>query len=722
MQDLLKGLNPEQAQAVVHLGGPLLILAGAGSGKTRVLTRRLAYLLDRGEDPGGILAITFTNKAAAEMRQRAETLVGPLHRSLWLGTFHSACVRILRRDIEVMGYRRNFSILDAHDQLVAMKATMAELGMGERPSPAATLAMISQGKNRLLDPVAFRSQAETFAQEMAARAYSAYQDRLRASNALDFDDLLMVTVQLLRNHAAILERYQDRFQHILVDEYQDTNHAQYVLVKLLAEPQRNLFVVGDSDQSIFGWRGADINNILDFERDYPEARVIKLEENYRSTQNILDAAHGVITHNRHRKEKRLWTRRGPGSRVVLHRAGDAYQEALFLVREMERLKRENNLSWSDFAVLYRTHALSRLVEERLVRENYPYTIVGGLKFYQRKEIKDLIAYLRVLANPRDDISFRRIANVPKRGIGRATLEKIEQRASTEGKALREALSAELEHGDLTGSQRRALEGLDGALAHLEKDLENHSVTDLLREVLDKTGYLEALRAEGTIEALGRIENVEELVSVAGEYERRWAAEGTLSDFPSRAGESPRGRAGLEDFLAEIALVSEVDEYDKEQDAVTLMTLHSAKGLEFPVVFIAGVEEGILPHSRSVDSETELEEERRLCFVGMTRARDLLYLSCARERTLFGAPVIQKPSRFLEETPNQVIDRRGWWEETSPGEEALTILPGDRVLHHKWGEGTVVSTRGEGSDAYLTIAFHGGGLKNVIAGYARLRKL
>lgn len=729
----MKDLNAEQVAAVTHPGGPLLILAGAGSGKTRVLTRRLAYLLAQGVAPGQVLAITFTNKAAAEMRERVERLLGPVARRMWISTFHSACVRILRRDIEPLGYDANFTILDAQDRLTAVKACMRELGVAEgRLTPAAAAAAVGQAKNRLEGPDEVRAGALDFRQELAARVYRAYQEKLRAANSLDFDDLLMLTVELFRARPEVLRYYQEKFHHILVDEYQDTNHAQYVLVQLLGAGHRNVLVVGDSDQSIFGWRGADISNILDFERDYPEARVIRLEQNYRSSQNILDAAGGLITHNRVRKEKTLWTDRGAGRPLTLASARDEEEEARYIVGEMGRLENQPGGTWSDFAVLYRTHAQSRAIEEALVRAGVPYIIVGGVRFYERKEIKDVLAYLRLLVNPLDDISFRRIVNEPRRGIGAVTLERLAKKAASSGTGLMPALQLFLEDEGLAGAPRAALAGFARVMNALVDALEPGSVAGAVEAVLSYTGYQAALEADGTIEALTRLENLEELVGVAREFDIFLANGGE----PITGASIETGRDRLGAFLAEVSLVADVDAYDEAKEAVTLMTLHSAKGLEFPVVFISGLEEGVFPHRRSQESEQELEEERRLCYVGITRAREKLYLTRASRRNIYGYTVPTVPSRFLEEIEHanpQILEKVEAGGPSSPrvsagngvpGSPRLTggFGPGDRVRHGRWGVGTIISTRGEGADAYLTIAFPGGGVKTVIAGYAPLEKV
>ncbi|MBX6377697.1 MAG: UvrD-helicase domain-containing protein, partial [Clostridia bacterium] len=629
--ELLDDLNEAQQQVVTHPGGPLLVLAGAGSGKTRVLTRRVAYLLLKGVSPHRILAITFTNKAAREMRDRLVELVGPVAQELWVSTFHSACVRILRRHAEAAGYGRNFVIFDTDDQRTVVRNCLRELGLNDRQwPPGAVLAAIGRAKDALLDPDALRARARGFRDHQLADIYERYQEALRRNNALDFDDLIAVTVRLLEEHPDIGEAWADRFQHICVDEYQDTNRAQYRLVRRLAERHRNLLAVGDADQSIFGWRGADLTNILDFEADFPDARVVKLEQNYRSTGTILAAADQVIARNRMRRERRLWTQRGSGEPIGLIEAWDEVEEAEAVAGECQRLVLAEGYRWGDIAVLYRTHAQSRPFEEVFLRRGLPYRIVGGLKFYDRKEVKDLLAYLRLIVNPADAVSLERIANVPRRGVGPASLGRLSAFAAQAGLPVGLALERASEVPGLGGGQAAALAALGRLLAEWRRLATALPPFELIQDVLDRSGYREALVAEGTLEAQTRLENLEELLTVAREFQAL----------------QPDGN--LEDFLAAVALVADTDMHQEGEDAVTLMTLHASKGLEFPVVFLAGMEEGVFPHARSLDEPAELEEERRLCYVGMTRAQDRLYLSYARRRTLFGGLREAPPARFLRE--------------------------------------------------------------------------
>ncbi|MBX5476760.1 MAG: UvrD-helicase domain-containing protein, partial [Clostridia bacterium] len=632
--DIVAGLNEAQRAAVTHGDGPLLILAGAGSGKTNVLTRRIAWLLQRGVPPDGIIALTFTNKAANEMKERVRRWAGAKAADLWVSTFHSACVRILRPHAERLGYGRSFTVVDADDQRALVRACLKDLDLSDkRFPPGAVLSAISQWKAELVTPEEALRGAGDFFRHEAARVYGRYQARLQEANAVDFDDLLMLTVRLFEQHPDVARQYADRFQHVLVDEYQDTNRTQYRIVRALSAIHRNVFVVGDADQSIYGWRGADIRNILDFERDFPDASVIRLEQNYRSTQNILDAASRVIAHNRQRREKRLWSDLGPGEPVAFHCAWDEMAEADFVVGEIERLVAREGRSYADFAVLYRTHAQSRILEEACLRRGVPYHIVGGLKFYERKEVKDVLAYVRLAANPHDWLSFERIVNVPRRGVGPATLERI--RAARGVRPIYEALE---EAGAIPGIQARAaaeLAKLGALLRDLAERASKVPVAELVRAAIEESGYRQDLLADGSPQALARVENLDELLTVAHSF----------------VGSEPG--AQLEEFLAEVALVSEADAYDPERPAVALMTLHAAKGLEFPVVFLVGMEERVFPHGRSID-EGNVEEERRLCYVGMTRARERLYLTCARRRSLFGEVQLHEPSRFLEEVGEEFL--------------------------------------------------------------------
>ncbi|MFO7290057.1 MAG: DNA helicase PcrA [Bacillota bacterium] len=717
-RELLAGLNPAQRKAVETTEGPVLIVAGAGSGKTRVLTHRVAYLLsEKGVHPWNILAITFTNKAAREMKERITALVGPEAEEIWISTFHAMCVRILRRDGERIGYSRNFTILDVPDQVSVVKQILKEQDLdAKQHDPRSYLYWISQAKNRLLSPREMREQAESFREEIAARIYEAYQNKLRANQSMDFDDLLMETVRLFRQVPDALDYYRRKFQYIHVDEYQDTNHAQYVLTNLLASHHRNICVVGDSDQSIYAFRGADITNILDFERDYPEAEVIRLEQNYRSTQTILDAANGVISHNTRRKPKHLWTENGTGQPIRLFEAENEHEEAFFVAETVLRGKREGR-NYGDYAVLYRTNAQSRVLEEVLLKSNIPYRVVGGIKFYERKEIKDLLAYLRLVVNPDDDLSLRRVINVPRRGIGEGTMEKIVRYAEERGISLYRAL-LEAEQIGLAPRFLRPLQSFAALIRDLHGMAEYLSARELTEEVLEKTGYRESLEREGTLEAEGRLENIGEFLSVVQEFEQR-------SEEKS-----------LVDFLTDLALLSDIDTLDEEAegDAVVLMTLHSAKGLEFPCVFLVGMEEGLFPHLRSLEDDDALEEERRLAYVGITRAKRELYLTRARIRSLFGHTVSHSPSRFLDEIPGHLVERVQSRTPVfqSPARRREPVRPvgasadawrvGDKVRHAKWGTGTVVKVEGEGEEAELDVAFPSPvGIKRLLARFAPISR-
>lgn len=717
-RELLAGLNPEQKKAVEMTEGPVLIVAGAGSGKTRVLTHRVAYLLsEKGIHPWNILAITFTNKAAREMKERITTLVGPEAEDIWISTFHAMCVRILRRDSERIGYSRNFTILDVPDQVTVIKQVLKERNLDPKQhDPRSCLYWISQAKNRLLTPREMKDQAENFRDEIVSQIYEAYQNKLRANQSMDFDDLLMETVRLFRQVPEALEYYQKKFQYIHVDEYQDTNHAQYVLVNLLAAHHRNICVVGDSDQSIYAFRGADITNILDFERDYPDAEVIRLEQNYRSTQTILDAANGVIAHNTQRKPKNLWTENETGEPIRLFEAENEHEEAFFVAETILQGKREGR-DYGDYAVLYRTNAQSRVLEEVLLKSNIPYRVVGGIKFYERKEIKDLLAYLRLVVNPDDDLSLRRVINVPRRGIGEGTMEKIVRYAEEKELSLYRAL-LEAEQMGLAPRFLRPLQSFAALIRDLHGMAEYLSARELTEEVLEKTGYREALEREGTLEAEGRLENIGEFLSVVQEFEQR-------SEDKS-----------LVDFLTDLALLSDIDTLDEEpdEDAVVLMTLHSAKGLEFPWVFLVGMEEGLFPHIRSLEEDDALEEERRLAYVGITRAKKGLFLTRARIRSIFGHTVSHLPSRFLDEIPEHLVERVEPRTQVfrSPIQKRVPVRPvsgsvgdwkvGDKVRHSKWGVGTVVKVAGEGEDAELDVAFPSPvGIKRLLARFAPISR-
>lgn len=727
MANLFDKLNPAQLEAVTHIDGPLLVVAGAGSGKTRVLTSRIAYLLQEGVAPWNILAITFTNKAAQEMKERVHAMVGERARDIWLSTFHAFCVRLLRQESEhLAGYSRNFVIYDSGDSQAVIKNCLRELNLDDKHfPPAGVQASISNAKNALQDHRAFRRQADNFHQEKVAEVYELYQQKLRLNNALDFDDLLLLAVGLLEGNPEILGKYQEKFRYILIDEYQDTNRAQYLLAKLLAARHRNIFVVGDVDQSIYAWRGADIRNILDFEGDYPDARVVKLEQNYRSTQNILDAANTVIENNADRKPKSLWTENPAGDRIIRYLATDERDEARFICDNIIKQNTIYRAPYQDMAVLYRTNAQSRVIEEAFMRAGVPYTIVGGLKFYDRKEIRDILAYVRVIFNPADNVSLLRIINVPRRGIGDTSIGRLTEHASAANLPLFDAVSNSDAVPGLTARARNQLEGLAELLFKLNARADELPVAGLVEAVMRESGYLAELENEQTPQSEARIENLRELLSVAKEF----AAAGDVED-------------NLENFLSHVSLVSDIDAADTDSDRVTLMTLHSAKGLEFPVVFLAGLEEGIFPHSRTLMSETEIEEERRLCYVGITRARRRLYITNARMRTIYGNTVMYPPSRFLTEIPRELLEEQV----VKPDRYSAALRPaptplrtpaappparpaaaadwraGDKAQHAKWGVGTVVEVRGEADNQEVKVAFPGLGIRQLMVKFAPLTKV
>ena len=704
--ELLNDLNPPQREAVTHPSGPLLILAGAGSGKTRVLAYRVAYLLREGVAPSAILAVTFTNKAANEMRARVDRLVGAVARTVWIGTFHHICGRMLRRHGDRIGIGKNFLIYDDDDQRSVMREVIKTLGLDERRfPPAVLLAMIGKAKNEAVDHVTYAEQASGYYEEVVARAYRAYQSVLRERNALDFDDMLLEVLRLFSEAPEVREEYQERFQHILVDEYQDTNRVQYLIVRTLAERHRNLVCVGDDDQSIYKFRGADVRNILEFERDYPDVTIIKLEQNYRSTKTILQAASTVIQQNPHRHRKELWTENPSGEPVVLYEAYDGHDEARFVAEEIQR--RKDGMRYRDFVVLYRTNAQSRVFEEVMLRRGIPYTIVGGVRFYERKEVRDIIAYLRLATVPADDASLKRILNVPRRGIGDVSLQRLEGYAGSHGVSLLQAMGAPHAIEELPRQAQRAAGEFVGLIERLRDRAQRVRATDLIDAAIVETGYQAMLETEGTDEAYSRLENLRELVTVAQEFEQI------------------TGETGLDAFLQHLALVTDLDTWQEEADRITLMTLHSAKGLEFSVVFLAGLEEGLFPHSRALQEDGGLEEERRLCYVGMTRAKQHLVLTYARTRAIFGTTMPGIPSRFLDEVPHELLTQPAVvpvpvpWQEQEHAVE--TFAAGDRVRHASFGEGTVLEVEGEGIRAVVTIRFPVG-VKRLALGYAPLERV
>ncbi|WP_174807122.1 DNA helicase PcrA, partial [Paenibacillus ehimensis] len=637
----IQKLNPQQRRAVETTDGPLLIMAGAGSGKTRVLTHRIAYLIaTRKAAPWSILAITFTNKAAREMQERVSALVGPQGEDIWVSTFHSMCVRILRRDISRIGFTSNFTILDSGDQLSVIKNCMKELNIDSKKfEPKAVQAAISNAKNELLTPEKFERKIGDYFDGIVAKVYSSYQRKLKANNSLDFDDLIMTTIDLFQQVPEVLDFYQNKFQYLHVDEYQDTNRAQYMLCRMLADKYKRICVVGDSDQSIYRWRGADISNILDFEKDYPNATTILLEQNYRSTSNILNAANKVIANNTGRKPKNLWTDKGEGQKIRLYQADSEHEEGYFITGEI-RKNVDKGRRFSDHAILYRTNAQSRVIEEILIKSDIPYQIVGGIKFYDRKEIKDILAYLRLISNPDDDISFARIVNVPKRGIGDTTVERLAAAAGQFGVSMF-AMLENVDSMEIGAKARNALADFRDMIENLYRMVDYLSVTELTEKMLEMSGYREELKRENTIESQARLENIDEFLSVTMDFEKRNEDKSLVS------------------FLTDLALIADIDSMNQDPEAgkqgVVLMTMHSAKGLEFPVVFIMGLEEGVFPHSRALMDNEELEEERRLAYVGITRAEEELFLTCARMRTLFGRTTANAPSRFLQELPQELLE-------------------------------------------------------------------
>jgi DNA helicase II / ATP-dependent DNA helicase PcrA len=729
---LLNGLNDMQKEAVKATDGPLLIMAGAGSGKTSVLTRRIAYLMvEKGVAPWNILAITFTNKAAREMKERIGKLLGPGADDIWISTFHSMCVRILRRDIDRIGISRNFSILDTTDQLSVIKSILKERNIDPKKfDPRSILGSISGAKNELITPDEFEKTAGGMYEQVASDVYKDYQKKLLKNQSLDFDDLIMTTIQLFQRVPEVLEFYQRKFQFIHVDEYQDTNKAQYLLVKMLASRFQNLCVVGDSDQSIYRWRGADIANILSFEKDYPTASVILLEQNYRSTQRILEAANGVIKNNMNRKAKNLWTQNDEGQKINYYRADSESAEGQFVAGKINQLVSSEGRKLSDFAILYRTNAQSRVIEEILLKSNINYTIVGGIKFYDRKEIKDILAYLRLIANPDDDISLTRVINTPKRGVGATSVDKIAQYALDNDLSLFGAIE-QIEFAGVSGRVVSAMVDFRELVRNLANMQDYLSVTELAEEVIEKTGYREMLKTEKTIEAQSRLENIDEFLSVTQNFEKNSEDKSLVA------------------FLTDLALVADIDKLDEDEEAskeaVVLMTLHSAKGLEFPVVFLMGVEEGVFPHSRSLMEEAEMEEERRLAYVGITRAEKELYITNAKMRTLFGRTSMNPESRFISEIPSELLenlnevkksaapfaaktrpDRRPQVNRpiaASTGGDEIAWSVGNKAEHKKWGIGTVVSVKGEGEGKELDIAFPSPvGIKRLLAKFAPIQKV
>ena len=759
MQEILKGLNDKQYEAVTNVDGPCLVIAGAGSGKTKVLTHKIAYLMgEKGVKPWNILAITFTNKAANEMKERIANLVGDVSKDLWMGTFHSICVRILRRFIDRIGFDSSFIIFDTSDQRTLIKSCLKDLAINDKMfTERSVLSEISNAKNEMLEPEQYTIRVTgDFRKEKIATVYELYQKRLRENNAIDFDDIINYTIKILLQNPDILEYYCNKFQYILVDEYQDTNKSQFTLVTMLASKYGNITVVGDNDQGIYSFRGADISNILNFERDFPGTKIIKLEQNYRCTQNILKTANSVIKNNEVKYKKELWTQNDEGSLPTVYQANNEYDEGAYIADEIEYLKRENSYTYSDFAILYRMNTQSRAIEDIFRRESIPYKMVGGLKFYERKEIKDIIAYLRLIQNQSDNLSLKRIINEPKRGIGKTSLEKVENLAMQNGTSMYDIIK----RADEFGLNRVYLNSREfiNTIEDLKEQNEKLTISELIQLTLKKSGYMQTLEQENTIEAENRIANLEEFLTVAVEFEEEFA-ENSLSEF-----------------LEGITLSSDLDNMEEETESVTLMTLHSAKGLEFPVVFLIGMEEGIFPGHQSMLEPKDLEEERRLCYVGITRAKENLFLTCSKQRTVFGSTSYNPISRFLEEIPRDLLqgsqevfgdniteendfkDSSYTWTYGKPKHHVINTEPigvsakssnvfafrsaesflnnlgnaispknvdlsqyesGVRVFHKKFGEGTISNVEPEGDDLKVDITFDKVGNKRLMAKFAKL---
>ena len=759
MNDIIDVLNDKQKEAVLSTEGPCLVIAGAGSGKTKVLTHKIAYLMqEKNVKPWSILAITFTNKAANEMKERVENLVGDVAKDMWIGTFHSICVRILRRYIDRIGFTSSFIIFDSSDQRTLVKQCLKQLNIDDKMlNDRAVLSEISNAKNEMLEPDAYKLRTNNeIRKETIAKVYELYQKRLRENNAIDFDDIINYTIRILSENPDVLEYYSNKFEYVLVDEYQDTNKAQFTLVSILAALHGNITVVGDNDQGIYSFRGADITNILNFEKDFPGTKIIKLEQNYRCTQNILDAANAVIKNNETKYEKKLWTENGKGGMITVFRGNDEYDEANFIVENINKLRREEYMTYNDFAILYRMNSQSRSIEDILRRENVPYKIIGGLKFYERKEIKDTIAYLRLIQNPSDNLSLTRIINEPKRGIGKTSLDNVQQIAMQSETSMYDVIK----RADEFGLNRVFVNSREfiSQIEELRAKKDHIKISDLIKETLNKTGYTKALEDEDTTEAETRLENIEEFLTVAMEFEEQMAEN------------------SLEEFLEGITLSSDIDNADDQEDSVTLMTLHSAKGLEFPVVFLVGMEEGIFPGYKSIGEPKELEEERRLCYVGITRAKQNLFISCARQRTIFGSTSCNQVSIFVKEIPKELMDGFDETFEDKPqktyedyqyewkygnshvtsykSDEVKSAKPamqynfrtaesflnnlnkkpasasvdvsiyraGQRVYHKKFGEGRINYVEAEGDDAKVDITFDKIGHKRLMAKYAGLEVL
>lgn len=749
MQSALDGMNEQQRQAVLTTEGPLLVMAGAGSGKTRVLTHRIAYLIEeQGVLPWKILAITFTNKAAREMQERLTKLLGPSASDIWVSTFHALCVRILRRNIDKLGYNTAFTIADPGEQRTLMKRIFKEMNLDPKKfEPRNFLSAISNAKNALETPAAYQAKYQDPYRKLVGEAYGRYQKELEANQTLDFDDLIMKTIELFKTEPATLAYYQDKFNYIHVDEYQDTNDAQYQLVHQLAAKYENLCVVGDADQSIYGWRGANMNNILNFEKDYPTAQTIMLEQNYRSTQTILDAANQVIANNVNRKDKKLWTQNGQGDKISYYRAQSEHDEAYYVVKQIEKQRQAHGYAYGDFAILYRTNAQSRLIEETFMKSSIPYTMVGGHKFYDRMEIRDLLGYLTLVANPDDSLSFERVVNVPKRGIGATSLNKLRQFAADMGWSLMKAAENVELANQISPSVKKKLTGFAEEMQQLQTQAANLTLTELTDAILTQTGYRASLQAVANkdLQAQTRLENLEEFKSVTQEFDQKHGDEVTTT------------QEQLTQFLTDLALVSPQDELEDQTNTVTLMTLHAAKGLEFPVVFLIGMEEGIFPLARAKENPEEAEEERRLAYVGITRAKQKLYLTNANSRVLYGRIQRNPASEFVTEISDDLLQqdspvvrskapftrlKQGHSTRLATtttyaakqthstkqvanqgtGAEKGNWQAGDKVMHKKWGQGTVVAVNGTSTDMELDIAFPNEGVRRLLASFAPIKKV
>lgn len=740
---LINGMNPKQKEAVLQTEGPLLIMAGAGSGKTRVLTHRIAYLItEKDVNPWNILAITFTNKAAKEMKERVNSLLTSGGESVWVSTFHSMCVRMLRRDVDQIGYNSNFTIIDSGEQLTLMKRILREQNVDPKKyDPRTIIGAISNAKNELQTPEKYEAANNGFFEAIVAKCYRGYQKELRLNQCMDFDDLIMLTIRLFEENPETLQYYQNKFHYIHVDEYQDTNHAQYTLVNMLAERFKNLCVVGDADQSIYGWRGADMQNILDFEKDYPDAKVVLLEQNYRSTKTILTAANHVIGNNSQRKDKKLWTDNHEGDKITYYRGETERGETQYIVSKIQEEILNNGRNYGDFAVLYRTNALSRVMEEMLLKSNIPYKMVGGHKFYDRKEIKDILAYLNVIANPADSLSYARVVNEPKRGIGATSIEKLREFASIHEWSLLEA-SLNVDLANISGKAGKELAAFAIMMQDLQQMVPFLTITELVEEVLKRSGYEADLKRQNTLESENRLENLNEFLTVTQAFDKQ-------QEDAAEELEDPAEKLTI--FLNDLALVADIDSLEEETSQVTLMTLHAAKGLEFPVVFLLGMEEGIFPLSRALMEENELEEERRLAYVGITRAEAKLVISNAFSRTLYGKTQYNRPSRFIQEINQELLEPEGSAtsiqsrqsystgastarptyvqpqakkvsSKVETGGEQEAWRSGDKVTHKKWGVGTVVKVSGNAKDIELDIAFPAQGIKRLLAAFAPIEKI